>query len=182
MNEQTNGVEHGTHDQTVSERFERLTAEWKERSRDLSNTAQMAMLPSYQRLIGMGPSVVPLILAELRRERDHWFWALESITEQNPIPPEAMGKVAFMAQAWLRWGGNNTASSCMKADHNSSRLSPQKPARISKPYTNPHLNTLEVVGSQDVSDPNQSWPLLTHVPIFLESQVVKYTLRKRTGR
>jgi hypothetical protein len=89
---------------TVSERFRRLAAEWKEQSRFLSNSAQMAMLRPYQQIIGMGPAVVPLILDELRREPDQWFWALESITEQNPVPPEAMGKVRLMAQAWVTWG------------------------------------------------------------------------------
>jgi hypothetical protein len=89
---------------SVSERFNRLATEWKEQSRFLSNTAQMAMLRPYQRIIGMGPSVVPLILEELRREPDQWFWALEAITELNPVPPEAMGKVRQMAQAWVRWG------------------------------------------------------------------------------
>ncbi len=88
----------------VSERFHRLAGEWKARSRFLSNTAQMAMLRPYQQIIGMGPAVVPLILEELRREPDHWFWALESITEENPVPPEAMGKVRLMAQAWVTWG------------------------------------------------------------------------------
>ncbi len=63
----------------------------------------MAMLRLYQRIIGMGPRVVPLILEELRREPDQWFWTLEAITEQNPVPPEAMGKVRQMAQAWGRW-------------------------------------------------------------------------------
>lgn len=86
------------------ERFRRLTAEWKEQSRYLSNTAQMAMLKPYQRIIGMGWPVVPLILEELRREPDLWFWALEAITEENPVPPEAAGKIHLMAEAWLQWG------------------------------------------------------------------------------
>ena len=38
----------------VEGRFRRLTAEWKEKSRYLSNTAQMAMLMPYQRIIGLG--------------------------------------------------------------------------------------------------------------------------------
>jgi len=88
----------------VHERFRRLAAGWKGESRYLSNTAQMAMLPSYQRIIGMGLPVVPLILQELRQEPDHWFWALEAITDEDPVPPEARGKVRLMAQAWLEWG------------------------------------------------------------------------------
>jgi hypothetical protein len=88
----------------LRERFHRLVAEWKEQSRYLSNTAQMAMLKPYQRIIGMGWPVVPLILEELQREPDQWFWALEAITDENPIPPEDMGKVRVMAEAWIEWG------------------------------------------------------------------------------
>ena len=88
----------------LSERFRRLAAEWKEQSRYLSNSAQMAMLRPYQQIIGMGPIVVPLLLEELRREPDHWFWALEAITERDPLLPEAKGKVRQMAEAWVRWG------------------------------------------------------------------------------
>src|SRR5580700_6108390 len=78
---------------SIQERFRRLADEWKEQSRYLSNTAQMAMLKPYQRIIGLGLPVVPLIIEELQRDPDQWFWALESITEQDPVPPEAKGKV-----------------------------------------------------------------------------------------
>jgi hypothetical protein len=88
----------------VCERFRELTAQWKEKSRHLSNTAQMAMLKPYQQIIGMGERAVPLILEELAREPDHWFWALEAITQENPVPPEAAGKVRQKAQAWILWG------------------------------------------------------------------------------
>ena len=88
----------------VTARFARLSAEWKEQSRYLSNTAQMAILKPYQRIIGMGLPAVPLILAELQREPDQWFWALEAITDENPVPPESAGRVQQMAQAWIDWG------------------------------------------------------------------------------
>jgi hypothetical protein len=88
----------------IRERFQRLASDWKEQSRYLSNTAQMAMLKSYQRIIGMGWVGVPLILEELQREPDQWFWALEAITGENPVPPESAGKVRLMAQAWIEWG------------------------------------------------------------------------------
>jgi hypothetical protein len=88
----------------LRERFRRLAAEWKDQSRYLSNTAQVAMLKPYQRIIGMGAPVVPLILEELRREPDQWFWALEAITGEDPVPPEDAGRVRPMAQAWVEWG------------------------------------------------------------------------------
>lgn len=89
---------------SLAERFARLVAEWKGQSRYLSNVAQMAMLPSYQRIMGMGWDAVPFILKELQREPDQWFWALENITEENPVPAEAQGKVSLMAKAWIEWG------------------------------------------------------------------------------
>ncbi len=88
----------------VRAKFQRLAATWKEQSRFLSNTMQMAMLDSYQSIIGLGEPAVPLILEELRREPAQWFWALKAITEEDPVPPEARGQVRLMAQAWLDWG------------------------------------------------------------------------------
>ena len=86
------------------ERFRRLASEWKEQSRYLSNTAQMALLKPYQKIIGMGWSAVPLILEELQRQPDQWFWALEAITDVNPVPTDAAGNVPLMAKAWVEWG------------------------------------------------------------------------------
>ena len=88
----------------VRRRFEQLKDDWKVQSQYLSNTAQMAMLWPYQQIIGMGAAAVPLILAELRHETDHWFWALEAITGENPVPPETSGNVSAAAEAWLQWG------------------------------------------------------------------------------
>ena len=57
----------------IRERFDELKDDWKSKTRHLSNTAQISLVFSYQQIIGMGPAVVPLILAELEREPDHWL-------------------------------------------------------------------------------------------------------------
>jgi hypothetical protein len=88
----------------LQERFQQFRDDWKAKSRYSSNSAQIAMLWPYQQIIGMGTPAVPLILAELKREADHWFWALEAITGENPVPIEAAGKVADTAAAWIEWG------------------------------------------------------------------------------
>lgn len=88
----------------VEARFRRLAAQWKEQSRCLSNTTQIAMLWPYQLIIGMGYPAVPLILQELERQPDQWFWALEAIIEENPVPKDAAGDVRRMAQSWIDWG------------------------------------------------------------------------------
>ncbi|MDA0833231.1 MAG: hypothetical protein O2955_06770 [Planctomycetota bacterium] len=86
------------------ERFQKLTAEWKTQSRYLSNSAQMAMLKPYQQIIGMGTPAVSMILEELARDPDQWFWALEAITTENPVSASSTGRVNEMAQDWIDWG------------------------------------------------------------------------------
>jgi hypothetical protein len=87
--------------------FAELTEQWKRETRLLSSTSAIAMHPSYQRIIGLGPQVVPLILAEMQREPGHWFWALAALTGENPVPPADRGRVAPMTDAWLKWGREN---------------------------------------------------------------------------
>lgn len=95
-------------DATVSiephELFEKLKTEWKSKTRFMSNSAQMATVWPYQQIIGMGRPALPLILRELERETDHWFWALEAISGENPVPAEKAGQVENMAKAWIEWG------------------------------------------------------------------------------
>jgi hypothetical protein len=92
-----------THDELQRE-FRALADEWIERGKYLSNNVQLALIPAYQQIIGLGRPAVPLILEELRREPRQWFWALEQITRQDPVPAEARGNVRKMADAWVTWG------------------------------------------------------------------------------
>jgi hypothetical protein len=89
---------------SLEDRFRRLAAEWRARPRHTSRVEDMALHPAYQRIIGMGDPAVPLILAELEKEPDHWFWALAAITEADPVPEPARGNLAQMAEAWTAWG------------------------------------------------------------------------------
>ncbi|MEO8268257.1 MAG: hypothetical protein ABI557_00975 [Aureliella sp.] len=91
----------------LQERFQALKDDWKSRTRHLSNVAQIALVFSYQQIIGMGPQAVPLILAELQHEPDHWFWALEAIAGENPVPKIDAGNIEASASAWLEWGKEN---------------------------------------------------------------------------
>ena len=90
--------------ESIHERFHELRDDWKSKTRHLSNTAQISLVFSYQKIIGMGSAVVPLILSELEREPDHWFWALEAITDENPVPQSDAGNVEASARAWVQWG------------------------------------------------------------------------------
>jgi hypothetical protein len=87
--------------------FLQLTEQWQRETGMLSVVSKISMHPAYQRIIGMGQPVVPLIMRELEREPDHWFWALSAITGVNPVKPEQKGRLQEMAQAWITWGQAN---------------------------------------------------------------------------
>ena len=91
-------------DARLEERFLELAAQWRTDTRFLSSMTQMALHPAYQQILGMGPQVVPLLLRELDRNPDHWFWALTAITGADPIKPEDRGHLRKMSEAWLQWG------------------------------------------------------------------------------
>jgi len=86
------------------QKFYSLASTWIEETSFLSSAKEMAMHPAYQQIIGMGKDVIPLILWQLEKNPNHWFWALKAITGEDPVKPEDRGKVGKMAEAWLKWG------------------------------------------------------------------------------
>ncbi|HZO88141.1 MAG TPA: hypothetical protein VFB38_07350 [Chthonomonadaceae bacterium] len=88
----------------IGQKFTELAAVWRRETGPLSSLTAKAMHPAYQQIIGMGQAVIPLQLRELEQRPDHWFWALQSITGENPVPPTQRGRAKEMTQAWLQWG------------------------------------------------------------------------------
>ncbi|MEH2117523.1 hypothetical protein [Nostoc sp.] len=84
--------------------FTALVKQWREETFGISSTNQMPIHPAYQQIIGMGKPVIPLLLRELENKSGHWFWALKSISREDPVHPEYRGKVKEMTKAWLEWG------------------------------------------------------------------------------
>lgn len=88
-------------------KFQSLAKEWRAQRGARSSITRSITAPAYIAIIGMGEPGVPLILAQIRSEGDdpdQWFWALESITQENPTRPEDQGNNLAMAKAWLAWG------------------------------------------------------------------------------
>ena len=79
-------------------RFDRLAKQWAREASHYSSIQDMCMHPAYQRIIGMGPKAVPLILRQLERSPDHWFWALSAITEEEPVAEENWGRIDEMGR------------------------------------------------------------------------------------
>lgn len=88
----------------VRARFEVLAQRWREETEFHSAASALFMHPAYQEIIGLGPAVLPLMLADLEKTHDHWFWALRAITGENPVPAKERGKVDRMAERWAAWG------------------------------------------------------------------------------
>lgn len=82
--------------------FRRLADQWLRETEHVSSIKKACMHPAYQRIIGMGPAVVPYLLRELERNPDHWFWALNAITEEAPASAE--DSLEGARTAWLQWG------------------------------------------------------------------------------
>src|SRR3989440_6700403 len=82
--------------------FADLAQRWRRETVAHSVLQKKVLHPAYQRIIGLGPAVIPLILGELQREPSHWFWALNAITGEDPAPVGSTFEEA--ADAWLKWG------------------------------------------------------------------------------
>jgi hypothetical protein len=89
-----------------SVRFQKLVSAWKTERGVRSSITEVAMCAPYQEIVGMGPDVVPLILAQLQSEGaqpDQWFWALKLITRADPVNDGDRGNFQKMSQSWLAW-------------------------------------------------------------------------------
>lgn len=89
---------------SLQQAFQTLAEQWRREAMMLSSSTEKVLHPAYQRIIGLGPTAIPLILRELEQNGSHWFWALRSLTGENPVTPEDAGQVRKMKDAWLAWG------------------------------------------------------------------------------
>ncbi|MCI0641477.1 MAG: hypothetical protein L0Y72_17260 [Gemmataceae bacterium] len=109
--------------QANEQRFHRLAALWKLETELFSKVSKRVLHPAYQKIIGMGPSAIPLILKDLSENGpDDWFWALTAITDENPITKEIAGNMSAMTEAWLQWGKKaGYLSDCQNSSNSSSQ-------------------------------------------------------------
>lgn len=94
-------------DSKEKQRFENLSQTWKTETQFLSSALEISTHPAYQQIIGMGKVAITLILNSIKKEPDHWFWALKALTGVDPVPEIMKGKVSEMTKVWLNWGIEN---------------------------------------------------------------------------
>lgn len=68
----------------------------------LSAVSDVVMHRAYQRIIGLGPGVLPFLLRRIRHDSGHWFWALVAIAGEDPA--EDCVSSAAATKRWLEWG------------------------------------------------------------------------------
>jgi hypothetical protein len=94
--------------EAVRPRFEALAEEWALATKTPSSFLRdKFMHPAYQQIIGLGPSVLPLLLSRMASAPDHWGWALQAITGEDPVPEEDAGDIEAIARAWLAWANRH---------------------------------------------------------------------------
>ena len=94
-----------TDEQAILEQeFRELAETWRRQKGGISSISRKVTLPSYLRIIGLGSAIIPLILEELQRQPDHWFVALDALTNANPVSESERADFNQTVAAWLRWG------------------------------------------------------------------------------
>jgi len=76
---------------------------WRTEVEYESSITKIIMNSSYLTIIGLGRKILPLILNELQKEPDHWHWALQAITGEDPVRPNEIGNMLAIRDAWLNW-------------------------------------------------------------------------------
>jgi hypothetical protein len=94
-------------DRALAGRFHTLLSEWKTARDPFASDMSNMMLPAYQQIVGMGPAAIPLIMSELEKNLDEWFWALRAITGADPVPDEHLGDLEAMRGDWMQWAQAN---------------------------------------------------------------------------
>lgn len=88
----------------LEKEFNELAALWKRETSFLSSPGAKVTHPAYQRIMAMGEIALPWIMADLRKQPGHWFYALRFIAGKD-VAAEAGAKTFSEArEAWLHWG------------------------------------------------------------------------------
>jgi len=93
---------HATGPSPLEKEFRLHVEKWRDDTLISSSIVEMVTHPSYLRIIGLGRSVLPLILRELRDRPTYWFAALQALADDGPQGPAETFDEA--RNAWLSWG------------------------------------------------------------------------------
>lgn len=87
----------------LDRKFNMLKSLWEADTMFSSSISEITTHPAYHSIIKLGSEVLPLIIQDLQNTNNHWFYALEILTGENPIRPEHRGNVELMKSDWINW-------------------------------------------------------------------------------
>lgn len=89
----------------VGEKFNALAEAWENYNagRSILDYHQI----SYMQIIGMGLTVVPLLMKSMQSGQSKWVYALKCITGEQADTSEMLGDRLRVVDAWLKWGKRN---------------------------------------------------------------------------
>jgi hypothetical protein len=84
-------------------KFDLYSGIWKTETMFSSNSSEITNNSAYRSIIGLGKDIIPFIIEDLKQSENHWFYALELLTGENPIKSEHRGIINLMKSDWLNW-------------------------------------------------------------------------------
>lgn len=90
------------------DRFYSLLRKWQSETYYVSSSEDLRRHAAYRSIVRMGPSVVPLIVDELRREPSLLIMALHDITGISPFAESDRGNIKAMTDCWIAWAERET--------------------------------------------------------------------------
>lgn len=94
--------------------FLKLKNKWEEETFLTSSGTDLISNSAYRKIIAMGKTALPWIFNDLRETNNHWFFALEKITGENPVRKENVGRVEVTKKDWLSWANENGYGSLLQ--------------------------------------------------------------------
>jgi hypothetical protein len=91
----------------LSTKFDLYRGIWKTETMFSSNISEITNNSAYRSIIGLGKDIIPFIIEDLKQSENHWFYALELLTGENPIKSEHRGIINLMKSDWLNWAKKN---------------------------------------------------------------------------
>jgi hypothetical protein len=88
-------------------KFDLYSGIWKTETMFSSNSSEITNNSAYRSIIGLGKDIIPFIIEDLKQSENHWFYALELLTGENPIKSEHRGIINLMKSDWLNWAEKN---------------------------------------------------------------------------
>ncbi|MCI1267914.1 MAG: hypothetical protein LKG19_15165 [Saprospiraceae bacterium] len=95
------------YNQQLKKKFELYSSLWKKETMFSSSSSEITNNAAYRSIIGLGTDIIPFIIHDLQQSENHWFYALEQLTGENPISNDHIGVIKLMKSDWLNWAEIN---------------------------------------------------------------------------